>query len=582
MERRLAAILAADVVGYTRLMGADEAGTLERLKSLRRELVQPRITEHKGHIVKLMGDGLLAEFPSVVEAVQCAVDIQQSMIGREVDLPDERRIKLRIGVNLGDIIAEGSDIYGDGVNVAARLEGLSDPGGICVSGKVYDEVRNKTEIDFEDLGEQSVKNIAEPIRVFGVKLAFERSEPAPSSATGVIMDRPSIAVLPFANMSGDPEQEYFADGIAEDILTGLSKLRWFFVIARNSSFVYKGKLVDVKRVARELGVRYLLEGSVRKGGTRVRITAQLIDASTGNHIWADRYDGDLTDIFALQDEITTKVVAAIEPKLLEAEGLRSACRSPEDIGAWDMVMQAISLFWRLTEAEGEAAILILERTVERYPDYAPAHSMLAFMLLLSSHMGWSSREVQANQAAASALATRATELDESDPWAHLALGYVAFFKRRTDTAAEEFLCALDLNPNFAAAHGYLGFALSHDGRSDQAIAHCEQAIRMSPHDPQNVIFNAGLAVAHYLAGRYTEAVGFGRKAVQLRNGWTGGHRTYVASLAQAGQIEEARAALARLKELQPNISIAWFERYIPYMPGPMAKFLEGMRKAGLQ
>jgi TolB-like protein len=383
-------------------------------------------------------------------------------------------------------------------------------------------------------------------------------------------------------MSGDPEQEYFADGIAEDILTGLSKLRWFFVIARNSSFVYKGKLVDVKRVARELGVRYLLEGSVRKGGTRVRITAQLIDASTGNHIWADRYDGDLTDIFALQDEITTKVVAAIEPKLLEAEGLRSACRSPEDIGAWDMVMQAISLFWRLTKAEGEAAILILERTVERYPDYAPAHSMLAFMLLLSSHMGWSSREVQANQAAASALATRATELDESDPWAHLALGYVAFFKRRTDTAAEEFLCALDLNPNFAAAHGYLGFALSHDGRSDQAIAHCEQAIRMSPHDPQNVIFNAGLAVAHYLAGRYTEAVGFGRKAVQLRNGWTGGHRTYVASLAQAGQIEEARAALARLKELQPNISIAWFERYIPYMPGPMAKFLEGMRKAGLQ
>jgi TolB-like protein/Flp pilus assembly protein TadD len=582
MERRLAAILAADVVGYTRLMGADEAGTLERLKSLRRELVQPRITEHKGRIVKLMGDGLLAEFPSVVEAVQCAVDIQQSMIGREADLPDERRIKLRIGVNLGDIIVEGSDIYGDGVNVAARLEGLSDPGGICVSGKVYDEVRNKTEIDFEDLGEQSVKNIAEPIRVFGVKLAFERSEPAPSSATGVIMDRPSIAVLPFANMSGDPEQEYFADGIAEDILTGLSKLRWFFVIARNSSFVYKGKLVDVKRVARELGVRYLLEGSVRKGGTRVRITAQLIDASTGNHIWADRYDGDLTDIFALQDEITTKVVAAIEPKLLEAEGLRSACRSPEDIGAWDMVMQAISLFWRLTKAEGEAAILILERTVERYPDYAPAHSMLAFMLLLSSHMGWSSREVQANQAAASALATRATELDESDPWAHLALGYVAFFKRRTDTAAEEFLCALDLNPNFAAAHGYLGFALSHDGRSDQAIAHCEQAIRMSPHDPQNVIFNAGLAVAHYLAGRYTEAVGFGRKAVQLRNGWTGGHRTYVASLAQAGQIEEARAALARLKELQPNISIAWFERYIPYMPGPMAKFLEGMRKAGLQ
>ena len=450
-----------------------------------------------------------------------------------------------------------------------------------------DQIRGKLSFGFEDVGEQTVKNIARPIGIHRLRLA---ENPGPTTMTNAVAtklpfsttDRPSIAVLPFANMSGDPEQEYFADGIAEDILTGLSNLRWFFVIARNSSFVYKGKSVDVKRVARELGVRYVLEGSVRKGGTRVRMTAQLIDASTGNHIWADRYDGNLTDIFALQDEITTKVVAAIEPKLLEAEGLRSACRSPEDIGAWDMVMQANSLFWRLTKAEGEAAILILERTVERYPNYAPAHSMLAFMLLLSSHMGWSSREVQANQAAALALATRATELDESDPWAHLVLGYVAFFKRRTDAAAEEFGRALDLNPNFAATHGYLGFALAHDGRSDQAIAHCEQAIRMSPHDPQNVIFYAGLGIAHYLAGRYTEAVGFGRKAVQLRNGWTGGHRTYVVSLAQAGQIEEARAALARLKELQPNMSIAWCERYVPYMPGPMAKFLEGLRKAGLQ
>jgi len=383
-------------------------------------------------------------------------------------------------------------------------------------------------------------------------------------------------------MSCDPEQEYFSDGISEDIITALSKVHWLFVIARNSTFRYKGAAVDVMCVARELGVRYVLEGSIRKATNKVRITAQLIDASTGNHIWADRFDGDLTDIFTLQDEITTKVVATIEPKLLEFEGLRSVCRSPEDIGAWDMVMQVNWLFWRLTKAEGEAAILILEQAVERYPEYAPAHSMLAFMLMLSSHMGWSSRELQANQAAASALAVRATELDESDPWAHLALGYVAFFKRRIDIASEEFLRALDLNPNFAAAHGYLGFAVAHDGQSDEAIAHCERAIRMSPHDPQNVIFTAGLAVAHYLAERYLEAVGFSCKAVQMRNGWTGGHRTYVASLAQAGQTKEARAALARLEELQPNISLAWFERYIPYMPGPMENFLEGMRKAGLQ
>ena len=299
-------------------------------------------------------------------------------------------------------------------------------------------------------------------------------------------------------MSGDPEQEYFADGISEDIITGLSKLRWFFVIARNSSFTYKGKAVDVKRVARELGVRYVLEGSVRKGGNRVRITAQLIDAATNNHIWADRYDGDLTDIFALQDEITAKVVAAIEPKLLEAEGIRSQNRSPDDLGAWDMLIQANSLFWRLTKAESQAAVAILRQVVERYPTYAPAHSMLAFMLLVSRQVGWIVMEPQVKEPAA--LAARAAELDDSDPWAHLALGYVAFTRRRTDEAVEEFQRALDLNPNFAAAHGYLGFALALDGRSDQAIDHIEQAIRMSPHDPQNAIFNVALAAAHYLAG----------------------------------------------------------------------------------
>ena len=381
-------------------------------------------------------------------------------------------------------------------------------------------------------------------------------------------------------MSGDPEQEYFADGISEDIITGLSKLRWFFVIARNSSFTYKGKAVDVKRVARELGVRYVLEGSVRKGGNRVRITAQLIDASTGNHLWADRYDGDLTDVFALQDEITRKVVAAIEPKLLEAEGIRSQSRSPEDLDAWDMVMRANSLFWRLTTAEVEAAIGILKRAVERFPDYAPAHSMLAFMLLVSGYVGCNVMEQQVKQAAP--FAARAAELDDSDPWAHLALGFLAFFMRRTDEAAEEFQRALDLNPNFAAAHGYLGWALAFDGRADQAIAHLELAIRMSPHDPQNAIFNTGIAVVHYLSGRFAEAVGFGRKALQQRSGFTAGNRICVASLAQAGQIDEARAVLARLKEMHPDLSIAWIEKHVPYTPGPMVKFIEGMRKAGLE
>src|SRR5450631_478253 len=457
-----------------------------------------------------------------------------------------------------------------------------------VSRNVFDQVRDKLSFGFEDMGEQTVKNIARPIGVHRVSIVADAApivvKGAAVAATTEVStaDRPSIAVLPFANMSGDPEQEYFADGISEDIITGLSKLRWFFVIARNSSFTYKGNAVDVKRAARELGVRYVLEGSVRKGGNRVRITAQLIDAATGNHLWADRYDGDLTDIFALQDEITKKVVAAIEPKLLEAEGILSQSRSPEDLGAWDMVMHANSLFWRLTKAEGEAAIAILKQAVEHYPDYAPSHSMLAFALLVSRLLGWNVGEREPLVKQAAALAARAAELDDSDPWAHLALGYLAFTTRRTDSAEEEFQRALDLNPNFAAAHGYLGSALAFAGRSEQAIAHLEQAIRMSPQDPQNAIFNNGFAIANYLSGRFAEAVSFSRKALQQRDGWTGAHRIYVASLAQNGQIDEARAALARVKELQARLSITWIEQNVPYTPDPMAKFIEGMRKAGLE
>jgi TolB-like protein/Flp pilus assembly protein TadD len=584
-ERRLAAILAADVAGYSRLMGVDEEGTLRQLKAHRRELVDPKITEHRGHIVKTTGDGMLVEFVSVVDAVRCAVDIERSMVERNAEVPTESRIQFRIGINVGDIISDDNDIFGDGVNVAARLEALADPGGIMVSRNVHDQVRDKLSFSFEDMGEQTVKNIARPIGVHRIDLTVNTGATVVISTAAVpkselASSRPSIAVLPFTNMSGDPEQEYFADGISEDIITGLSKLRWFFVIARNSSFAYKGKAVDVKRAARELGVRYVLEGSVRKGGNRVRITAQLIDAATGNHIWADRYDGDLTDIFALQDEITRKVVAAIEPKLLEAEGIRSQSRSTEDLSAWDMVMQATSLFWRLTKTEGEAAIAMLKQAVERYPGYAPAHSMLAFAMLTSRLLGWALIAPQVKEA--ETLAARAAELDDSDPWAHLALGYVAHTMRRTDAAAEEYQRAIDLNLNFAAAHGYLGLTLALAGRTDEAITHLEQAIRMSPHDPQNAIFNMALAVAHYLAGRYTEAITFGRKAVQQRDGTTAGHRIYIASLAQAGQIEEARMALQHLRELMPNISIAWCEQHVPYTPGPMAKFLDGLHKAGLE
>ena len=578
--------MAVDIAGYSRLMGVDEEGTLRRLKTHRKELVDPKITEHRGRIVKTTGDGMLVEFFSVVDAVRCAVEIQRGMVERNDALPVDGRIRLRIGINIGDIIIDSDDIFGDGVNVAARLQALADPDGILVSNVVHEQVRDKLSFGFEDMGEQEVKNIARPIGTHRVMIVERRTPSVRDTlAKGVSeaseIERPSIAVLPFSNMSGDPEQEYFADGITEDIITGLSKLRWFFVIARNSSFSYKGTAVDIKRVARELEVRYLLEGSVRKGGNRVRISAQLIDAATGNHLWADRYDGDTADIFSLQDEITKKVVAVIEPKLLEAEGVRSQHRSPEDLGAWEMVMRANSLFWRMTASEGEAAIRMLEQSIERYPGYSPAYSMLAFMLLVSSHLNLAYTK-GSPLARAAELGARAAELDDSDPWAHVALGYAAFMARQTRESAAEFTRALDLNPNFAAAHGYLGWAYAFDGQSDSAIAHLEEAMRMSPHDPQNSIFNVGLAIAHYLAGRYDEAIAACRKAFQQRSGMARGTRIYIASLAQAGRVEEAKAALAQMKQTHPELSLAWIQQNVPYTAAPMAHFLEGMARAGLQ
>lgn len=407
----------------------------------------------------------------------------------------------------------------------------------------------------------------------------EQDEMASAGAAALLLpNKPSIAVLPFTNMSGDPEQEYFSDGITEDIITALSRLRWFFVIARNSTFGYKGQNNDVKRVGRDLGVRYVLQGGVRKSGERVRITSQLIDAISGTPIWAERYDREVADIFALQDEITTSVTAAIEPKLLAAEGLRSEARSINDLNAWDLVARALVHFWKLTPAESKKAIAILRQAVGRYPNYAPAHSMLAFALLVSAYIGWIPGK--ADREFATQLAHRAVELDEDDPWAYMALGILAWVDRETDEAVRRFRAALDLNPNFAAAHGYIGLALVFDGRSEEALRHLEQAMRMSPRDPSNRFF-AGISVAHYMAGRYPEAVKWARQAVQLRPGILSGHRILCASLAQAGQIEEAKAAMNTLRQLQPDISIAWIKQSVPYTSGPMKHFLQGLRKAGL-
>ena len=586
VDRRLAAIFAGDIAGYSRLMGADEEGTLRQLKAHRKELVDPKITEHRGRIVKTTGDGMLVEFVSVVDAVRCAVDIQRGMAERNSEVPTDKRIEFRIGINVGDIIIDGDDIFGDGVNVAARLETLADPGGIMVSSVVHDQVRDKLSFGFDDMGEQSVKNIARPIGVHRVSLAeatpLAAIQPvaAVSKAEPARSNRPSIAVLPFTNMSGDPEQEYFADGISEDIITGLSKLRWFFVIARNSSFAYKGKTVDMKRAARELGVRYVLEGSVRRAGNRVRITAQLIDASTGNHIWADRYDGDLTDIFALQDEITKKVVAVIEPRLLEAEGIRALTRAPADLDAWELVARASSIFWRMTPADSEAAIALYREAVRRHKAYAPAHSMLAFALLMSGFIGWTSRTANLKEAAD--LAARAAELDGSDPWAHLALGQLATMRRQTDAAVHAFQRALELNPNFAAAHGFLGYALALDGQSERALEHLTQALSLSPNDPQNIVFMIGVGHAHYQAGRYNEAAKYTQNALQQRPEHFGALRQLSASLAQADRMEEAQAMLGRLKQLHPDVSLAWVNENLPLGRDAMKHYLEGLRKAGLE
>jgi adenylate cyclase len=478
VNRRMAAILAADVAGYSRLMGTDEEGTLARLKAHRRELLDPKIAEHHGRIVKTTGDGMLVEFASVVDAMRCAVEVQRGMVERNTDVPPEKRIEFRVGINLGDIIIDGDDIFGDGVNVAARLEGLADPGGICVSQKVRDEVQDKLALAFEDLGDQQLKNIARPVRVYKVEILGVARTPQPALA---LPDKPSIAVLPFQNMSGDPEQEFFSDGMAEDIITALSKLRWFFVIARNSSFTYKGRSVDVKQVAREMGVRYVLEGSVRKVGNRLRVTAQLIDATTGNHIWAERYDREVSDLFAVQDEITQSVVATIEPELYRVENLRIQSTPPENLDAWGCVIRALWHLARVTKEDTEQARQLLRRAIALSPRYAKAHSLLAWAELNAVSRGVSDM----NSAVPMAIhhAQTALALDDTDPWSYLSIGLPELYQSRYSEAVAAFRRAIELNPNFAVAHGLMAGALALNGEANAALDAMDRAIRMSPQDP---------------------------------------------------------------------------------------------------
>jgi TolB-like protein/Tfp pilus assembly protein PilF len=580
-QRRLAAIVAADVAGYSRLIGDDEEGTLRAMRSHRRELIDPLLAEHGGRIANTAGDSLLLEFSSAVDAVRYAVAMQEGMAARNRDVEASRQIVFRIGIHVGDVVAEGSDMLGDGVNMAARLEGLSEPGGLVMSDDAHRQVRDRLDLAWRDGGAHEVKNIARPIRIWRWPPPSDTPIAGPGEpATLALPDKPSIAVLPFNNLSGDAEQEYFSDGITEDIITNLSRIRWLFVIARNSSFVFKGRAVDVRQVSSELGVRYVLEGSVRKAANKVRISAQLIDAKSSAHLWAERYDRDLTDIFAVQDEITENVAGAIEPAILAAEGLRARSRSEDDIDAWDMVMRAVSDYWRMTKEDSARAIALLEAAVERHPEYGPAHSILSFALLFAAQMGWS--DLGSVRETASNLAQKAFVLDDQDPWAHIALGYMHAMGRNSDEAILEYTKAIELSPSFAAAYGWRGFAKAHAGLSAEAIADANVALRLSPKDPQNTIFVGATGLAHYLAGRNDEAISAAEECIRLRPGFLAAHRLRCAALAQSGRTVEAREALETVRKLQPHISASLLRRILPYPSSEyLDKFIEGLRKAGL-
>jgi len=573
--RRLAAILAADVAGYSRLMGADEEGTLERLKALRRELVDPKIAEHHGRIVKTTGDGLLAEFPSVVDAVRCAVEMQQAMPERNTGVAAENRIELRIGINLGDVIVEGDDLYGDGVNIAARIEALADAGGVFVSNTVHDQVRDRLPFVFEDLGEQQVKNIARPVRVYRV-----RPGGAPATVPALALpDKPSIAVLPFQNMTGDAEQDYFVDGIVEEITTAISRLPWLFVIARNSSFTYKGRAVDVKQAARELGVRYVLEGSVRKAGKRVRITGQLIDTASGAHIWADRFDGTLDDIFELQDQVASSVAGAIEPKLRQSEIERVSRKPTGSLDAWDFYLRALPL----CEESIREAIVMLRRALAIDPAFAAATAMLGTCRIHQRAHRFgivSDTEI----AEALRLARGAIEAGKDDPDALWMAGWtLSSFTGEQATAANVIDCALALNPNSAHAWMARGLGLVLQNRPDPAIEAFEHAMRLSPLDPLGSRgFTYGLAMAHLAASRYGEAIEWADRSLAAQPDYRPALRVKTICCAYLGRVDEAHSWLSRLLELDPGLTIASYKITLKHFPAELqVRHVEGLRKAGL-
>jgi adenylate cyclase len=581
VERRLAAILAADVAGYSRLMGADEEGTLKTL-TVYRGVAAQLIEEHQGRVVTTAGDAILAEFGSAVQAVRSAVAVQRAFNRRNADLAETRRMRFRIGINVGDVMVQGADLLGDGVNIAARLEQMADPGGILVSGAVWEQIDGKLSFPCSYIGNQAVKNIARPVRTY--RVAWDQPERLDVAAGGPaeapsLPNKPSIVVLPFTNLGSDAEQEYFADGISEDVITALSKSRWLFVIARNTSFVYKGRAVDIKQVGRDLGVRYVLEGSVRKAGNRVRITAQLIDASTGTHIWSERYDRDLADTFAVQDEITESVVGAIEPELLLVERQRAAQKAPETTDAWDHYLRGLWRFYQFNRDAHARAENLMRQAIAIDPTFAQGHIGLARTLNAKILFGWS-EDVDADRRAAHAAARRAVELDDKDSYAHYILSWVCLLMREHESAVAEAQKSIDLTPNFALGYIVLGVARVFLGRFDQVADPFQRAMRLSPHEPLMFHFYNYLALAHYHLARYEEAVKVLRMGLSIRP-FHFVYRTLAACYGQLERTEEARLALAELRRLLPKDAERLWEISNPYAdPAHRSHFLDGLRKAG--
>jgi len=581
-NRRLAAILAADVAGYSRLMGVDEDGTLARLTAHRRELFDPVIAKYRGRIVKTTGDGLLAEFASVVDAVRCAAEVQAGMRERNVGAPADRRLDFRIGINVGDIVQQDGDIFGDGVNIAARLENIAETGGICVSARVQEDAVGKSGLVFEDLGEQTLKNIARPIRAYRVlPLGESRAHTGSAEVALPLPDKPSIAVLPFLNMSGDPEQEYFSDGLSEDIITALSKLRGFFVISRNSTFAYKGKAPDVRQVARELGVRYVLEGSVRRAGDRLRITGQLIEAASGAHVWAERYDRAVADLFAVQDEITQNVVAAIEPQVYAAENIRLQTKAPDSLDAWGYVIRAMPHIWTWGSPQDiDIANELLQKAVALDPNYARAHSLLSWVYTARAHLG--SENAERELETGLALAHKAIENDSEDPWAHLAAGYVHMVSRRFRPAVDETGEAISRNASFAMAHMLRASTYAYGGLADEGLEEITIASRLSPRDHAQAANLSVTGLCEFMRGRYTEAVDFERRAVQLRPHFGTAWRTMAAAAGMLGDEVVSRQAAAEVRRPQPSATLDWVEKHHPIVrPEDRARYIDGLRRAGL-